>query len=64
MYNKEFIDYNLDWLLDHPIQEQRCLTGEVVYFVKLPNRSIKTFTQKEFEYFKLRKQSLNASRYR
>ena len=55
MYNQKFIDENLEWLIEHPIKEQRFLSGEIVLFVKLPNRSIKTFSKEEFEYFELKK---------
>ncbi len=55
MYNQKFIDENLEWLIEHPIKEQRFLSGKIVRFVKLPNRSIKTYSKEEFEYFELKK---------
>ena len=52
MYNKDFIDEHIDWLVKNPIQEKYFPSGEVVRFVRLPNRSLKTFTKGEMEYFK------------
>lgn len=52
MYNKEFIDDHIDWLIKNPIKEKHFASGEVIRFVTLPNRSMKTFSEEELEYFK------------
>jgi len=49
--NKTFILENIDWHAKNPMKISRFSPKDHLWYVQLPNNSMKTFTHEEYEFY-------------
>lgn len=51
MRNKDFIDEHIDWLSKNPMKVNKFGGKAHLWYVTMPDKSMKTFTHEEYEYY-------------